>query len=525
MNASGGSSGRFGRREFLGLAAAGALFGVTGCAPCPGSAGSPRPGTGLVPAPSAAAAFVAEGSVAEPGATTPHTVHGLLSKPNFFVAHRGSGDNWPEHTMRAYRQSADAGLKAIEVSVSATSDGVLVCHHDLTTARLTGTALTIATTPAASLAQLRNDARPWLGPATPLEPIPLLTEVLDAFAASHVIFLEDKQGTNAERILTLLKKYPDARQHIIWKQPASSAGHAQAAADGYTTWGYVTRADYPRLAELVPLVDMLGVHHTAPEDRILELVDSGKPVIAWEVRRRTEHLRLRELGVRGFICSNIRHVLHQEAPRGEDRFAEGLRGTGDLPWKADGGWEEQPGFAGEAVRLANQERAGYLLGSLAGAVDAPDWELAFELRWPDGLPPAGGSGGAGVAFGQSTDASYRRESGPGAPGYELDVGAGGRITLSRRDPGVAAAVELAAGDSPAPAPGEWLAFVVSVAPHSLTVHRLDGGAPRWSVRSEDSRYGGGWFSLLKNYDAGPAVEFRRVRVRAAAASERCTNVG
>ena len=55
--------------------------------------------------------------------------------------------------------------------------------------------------------------------------------------------------------------------------------------------------------------------------------------------------------------------------------------------------------------------------------------------------------------------------------------------------------------------------------------RLDGGAPRWTVRSDDSRYGGGWFSLLKNYDAGPAVEFRRVRVRAAAASERCANVG
>ena len=525
MGELGETAGGFGRRAFLGLAAAGAVLGVAGCAPCPGSAGSPRPGTGILPAATAAAGFVAEGAVAEPGTTGPHTIGTLLSAPHFFVAHRGSGDNWPEHTMHAYRQSADAGLKAIEVSVSATADGVLVCHHDLTTARLTGTALTIAASTAASLAQLRNDARPWLGPATPLEPIALLTEVLDAFAASHVIFLEDKQGTNAERILALLEGYPDARQHIVWKQPASSAGHAQAAADGYTTWGYVTRADYPRLAELVPLVDMLGIHHTAPEDRILEMVDSGKPVIAWEVRRRSEHLRLRELGVRGVICSNIRHVLHQEAPRTEDRFPEGLRGTGDVPWKADGGWDEQPAFAGGSLRLSNREHAGYLLGSLGGAVDAPDWELAFELRWPDGLPPAGASGGAGLAFGQPTDASYRRDPGPGAPGYELDVGAGGRITLSRRDPGAATAVELAAGDSPAPAPGEWLAFVVSVAPRSLTVQRLEGGTPRWSVRTDDARYGGAWFSLLKNYDAGPPVEFRRVRLRAAAGSERCSNVG
>lgn len=525
MGGTEGPSGSIGRRGFLGLAAAGTVLGAAGCAPCPSSAGSPRPGAGLVPAAAAAAGFVAEGAVAAPGGTGSYTVRDLLSAPHFLVAHRGSGDNWPEHTMRAYRQSVDAGLKAIEVSVSATADGVLVCHHDLTTARLTGTDLTISDSSAAELARLRNNARPWLGPATPLEPIPLLTDVLDAFAASRVIFLEDKQGTNAERILALLGDYPEAQQHIIWKQPASSSGHAQAAAEGYTTWGYVTRTDYPRLTELVPLVDMLGIHHTAPEDRVLELVDSGKPVIAWEVHRRSEHLRLRELGVRGFICSNIRHVLHQEAPRTADRFDEGLRGTGDLPWKADGGWEEQPAFADGALSLANQKMSGYLLGSMAGAVDAPVWELEFELCWPDGLPPApDGSGGAGLAFGQSTDAPYRREPGSAATGYEVDVGAGGRITLTRRDPGAAAAVELAAGDSPAPEPGEWLGFVVSVAPRSISVQRLDGGTPRWSVRAEDARYGGAWFSLLKNYDAGPPVEFRRVRVRGTAV-RRCGNVG
>ena len=516
-------SGTLGRRAFLGLAAAGTVLGAAGCGSCPGT---PRPAVGFTPAASAAAGFLAEGAVGEPGGTGPYTVQGLLGLPSFFVAHRGSGDNWPEHTMRAYRESVNAGLKAIEVSVSATSDGVLVCHHDLTTERLTGTSLTISAVPAASLARLRNNARPWLGPATPLEPIPLLTDVLDAFAASHVIFLEDKQGTNAERILNLLKDYPDAREHIIWKQPASSSGHARAAEEGFTTWGYVTRTDYSRLAELVPLVDMLGIHHTAPEDKVRELVDSGKPVVAWELHRRSEHQRLRELGVRGFICSNIRHVLHLDAPRSEDRTAEGLRGTGDLPWKADGGWEEQPAFTNGALRLGSGERSGYLLGSMAGAVDAPVWQLEFELRWPDGLPAAGaGTGGAGVAFGQSTDASYRREPGTAAAGYELDVAAGGRITLSRRDAGASAAVELAAGDSRAPSPGEWLGIVVSVAPREITVQRLDAGTPRWTVRSADSRYGGGWFSLLKNYDAGPPVEFRRVRVRAGGEPQRCGDVG
>ena len=144
--------------------------------------------------------------------------------------------------MRAYKGAAAAGLKAIEVSVSATKDGVLVCHHDLNTQRLTGIDLTIARAPYAALEPLRNDARAWLGPATPLEPIALLTDVLDTFAASHVIFLEDKPGTNADEILALLENYPAARDHVVWKQPAASRGHELAAARGYTTFGYLDRA-------------------------------------------------------------------------------------------------------------------------------------------------------------------------------------------------------------------------------------------------------------------------------------------
>lgn len=512
-----------GRRQFLGLAAAGAVLGATGCSVCPGSFGATaRQRPGIIPAATAAQTFVAEGAVAAPGGNGRFTIPDLLSAPSFFIAHRGSGDNWPEHTMHAYSQAAAAGLKSIEVSVSATRDGVLVCHHDLNTKRLTGIDLTIGRASYAAVASLQNDARPWLGPATALEPIPRLTDVLDRFAGSHVIFLEDKQGTNAELVLDLLDAYPAAREHIVWKQPAESSAHSRASAEGYTTWGYLTSPDHDRIAALVPLVDLLGIHHTAPEDLVRELVDSGKPVIAWEVHRRSEHARLRELGVRGFICSNVRHVLHQEAPLAQDSFAEGTRGTGDLPWQADGVWDEQPAFVEEAVRMAGQERAGYGLGSMAEAVDAPDWELEFELRWPEGLPA--GTAGAGVSFGQDTDAPFRTGPGGEGAGYYLDFGADGRLALYRQDGGGTPAAQLAAAGTPPPAPREWIRFVVGVTPWSLAVRRI--GAPDAPpVMAGDTRYGGAWFSLLKNYDAGPPVEFRGIRVRAAAARGNCQNVG
>ena len=104
------------------------------------------------------------------------------------------------------------------------------------------------------------------------------------------------------------------------------AGHELAAAKGYTTFGYLVSRDQDKVAGLIPRADLLGIHHNAPEAMIRQVVASGKPVLAWELHRRSEHARLLDLGVRGFICSNIRYVLHQE------RTAPGRR----LPRRAPG---------------------------------------------------------------------------------------------------------------------------------------------------------------------------------------------
>lgn len=51
-------------------------------------------------------------------AVGPPTVGELLSRPRFVVAHRGSGDNWPEHTLTAYANALAAGADAVEISLS-----------------------------------------------------------------------------------------------------------------------------------------------------------------------------------------------------------------------------------------------------------------------------------------------------------------------------------------------------------------------------------------------------------------------
>ena len=46
------------------------------------------------------------------------------------VAHRGSSDDAPEHTLHAFRRAIDVGADALECDVRLTKDGHLVCVHD-----------------------------------------------------------------------------------------------------------------------------------------------------------------------------------------------------------------------------------------------------------------------------------------------------------------------------------------------------------------------------------------------------------
>ena len=93
-----------------------------------------------------------------------YTVDDLFSTNPFFIAHRGSGDTWPEHTMEAYNNATAYGVKALELSVQLTADNILICHHDLNFLKSAGDARTVRSmTYAQILAEIRIDSRQWTG--------------------------------------------------------------------------------------------------------------------------------------------------------------------------------------------------------------------------------------------------------------------------------------------------------------------------------------------------------------------------
>jgi glycerophosphoryl diester phosphodiesterase len=70
------------------------------------------------------------------------------------VAHRGSSDDAPEHTLSAYRRAIEDGADGLECDVRLTKDGHLVCVHDRRIDRTSNGRGLVSTLELAELAEL-----------------------------------------------------------------------------------------------------------------------------------------------------------------------------------------------------------------------------------------------------------------------------------------------------------------------------------------------------------------------------------
>ena len=380
----------------------------------------------------------------------------FLQQELFFIAHRGSGDNWTEHTMEAYRQSLKLGAQAIEISVHRTADGRFVCHHDPDLKRLCGEDLNISDLSWEQLKQVRNDARAWLGPQTPLEYIPALDDVLRELGGHVVLFIEDKTGQFAAELIEEIRKSPAPLDSIVWKQPAQASGAEFAATSGLSTWGYFAPESFAAVTALAPGFDAIGIHDSADDTTIARAVATGLPVICWEIHTRHQMEDLRARGVRGMMCSNYPYVAIQRPSKEleTDSFATGRRAAGDLPDRLT--WNAQPELIAEegVLRISGERKASYVLGSMAVNATS-DWRLDANIRWPQiGVD----NQIAGIGFGTHTDLPYRAFEAGQTDGFHLQIETQGGVSLwqaNGKEP-----IVLYRSSGMALTPGQWTALTI-----------------------------------------------------------------
>lgn len=433
----------------------------------------------------------------------------LLGSSLFFIAHRGSGDNWTEHTARAYRNAIQLGAPAIEISVHRTSDGHFVCHHDVSLERLCGKDVLISSLSWDQLSEFRNDARAWLGPNTPQEMIPKLTDVLEELGGRAVLFIEDKTGQHTTELLDVLEASKVPVDSTVWKQSCAGSGYQEAAARGYATWGYFAPDDFHRIEELAERFDAVGIHDSADDTVLTRAVQTGKPVICWEVHSRSQTQRLQAHAIAGMMCSNYPYVSTDQggAYARKDEFASGRRAAGDLPDRLT--WSSQPAFLTDesALRISGQRKAAYIMGSMA-SLDTEPWVISAQVRWPE----IGEKNQiAGIGFGLDSDEPYRAFEAGQTSGYHVQFETSGEVSLwkAQRDrPRLLQRSRVLRVTA-----GTWIAFSLHLSGTGMRVvadgRELFGVELPLAVPS-------GYLNLLNLIPDGKPIDFRSIELRSVA---------
>ncbi len=449
-------------------------------------------------------------------ASSSRSARELLAEDRFFVAHRGSGDEAPEHTLTAYRNAVEHGARAIEVSVRRTADGVLVCHHDADLARTCdGAPGEIARMTAAELAELRVDMRHSVGPGWEPAPIPLLDEVLDRIGGRAVLFVEPKDRAAVDGVLRAITER-GLQSSTVFKQHHTEAGDVAARQAGLAVWNYLDdTATGTDVADAARRSDALGIRtdgeplSDAQAALVRAAVATGVPVIGWVVRRRHQVDALTALGVRGFMCSSWTYLALARTGSRTDGFATGRARPGDLPY--DGSREAAPVWnADGSLGLADTTaRQSVVLGSMCPIGPDP-YRISADMCF-DALP-ADGRDHAGLVVARDNDFPYGfRVPGP-SHGLLVILRATGNLELRDVPPDNGQSTSITTVGGEPVVPGRWETLQVTVDGRVIRVRRTPAGAAPRVIEASVPTHGR-YFGITRNFSGGEAaVRFRNVAV-------------
>jgi len=215
------------------------------------------------------------------------------------IGHRGAKTELPENTIGAFKRAFDRGADAIELDVHATTDGVVVVHHDPTLGggfrKLAGRAIAELDWRTLALASETAALR-----------IPMLSDVFGIVPGGGTVYVEIK-GSDIEALVAQV--IANARTHCA----VHSFDHAciermRELAPAIPRGILIDNSDTDVLAAM----SRTGSRDVWPEWKLIntDLVDrvhgAGGRVIAWTVNDITTAATLVKLGVDGICTDDVR---------------------------------------------------------------------------------------------------------------------------------------------------------------------------------------------------------------------------
>lgn len=440
----------------------------------------------------------------------------------YHIAHRGSGDVYPEHSMEAYRAAARWGAECMEISIGITSDGVLICMHDSTYDRTTTGTGPVKDQPSSVLSDIRI-LQPQLGEGWVRNAprVPLLSEVLTTFGGFVVLALEAKDDSAYPAMMAMVEER-GLTESVIVKMHYSSGRLAEAHAAGYPVFSYFGSARETTVEEVVAMGRRLDAGRDClvvpgftssggpyVEDKLVTAaVKTGVPVWVHPLHRRSDAKHFFDLGAQGAICSSFGYISSSSASVNRDGWEDQLIASGEISRAPDRA-RYAPVFTPEGALVLSAEGQQHFitLGQFSPLKNAEaSYRIEVEVSWQT-LPKIDNDN-ISVAFGRADDSYYEHRQGLGT-GYHAVLRANGELGLYLHQDGEESGVVLAkAVKTPKPIPGGWVQLRIEVTPAEISVTRLDVGA---KVSAADRTIRGGYLHVGRSSTDGVAA-FRGLTV-------------
>ena len=382
----------------------------------------------------------------QPGAVT---VSGWAAQrgERYFIAHRGAGDVYPEHSKEAYQAAFAWGAPCLEISVGMTSDGVLICMHDATYDRTTNLTGRLIDQPSSVLTDGRIVV-PRLGDywVRNAPPIPLFEDVIREFGARVVLAIEAKADRAYEPMMRMVERY-GLNESVIVKSHFTSKRWVSAQLSGFPVFCYFGTAFETTASGVVAIAarldpgrDCLVIPGFRQDGTFLdnELVEAavatGVPVWVYPLHRRSDAAHFFEQGAEGAVCSSYGYIAGAVSAVGSDNWAAQAVAPGDMS-KDPASSSYAPKFStdGELILDAKGTQHFVTLGQMAPLVTGVDnYTIDVDALWR--VLPESLSDNLTIAF-ACRDDSYYQHGGGNGDGYHVTLCADGELGLYRHRSG------------------------------------------------------------------------------------------
>lgn len=213
------------------------------------------------------------------------------------IGHRGAKRELPENTLPAFKRAFERGANAVELDVHATTDGVVVVHHDPSAHLPNGSLVTLDEADWSIVRKV--EFAEGVG-------IPRLIDVLAAAPAGVTIYVEIK-GIGIEAQVAAAIRESRARCAVHSFNHQAIVRMRDIAPE--IPRGVLFEDQVPNLPELIARTAARDVWpHWPLVDRHLveEIHGLGGRVICWTVNDRSAAQKLVDLGVDGLCGDDVR---------------------------------------------------------------------------------------------------------------------------------------------------------------------------------------------------------------------------